>query len=114
MSMRRRDFIALLSGAAVAKPLAARAQQSAGYRIGHLALAAPNDSPPPPPANWNAFVQGLRETGLHRENGAQPRSCGQQASGGECRRRQSLKLEIQMEILKIPEQFKAAVNRMPT
>jgi putative tryptophan/tyrosine transport system substrate-binding protein len=61
--MRRRDFIALLSGAAVAKPLAARGQQSAGYRIGHLALAAPTDTPPPPPANWNAFVQGLREAG---------------------------------------------------
>src|SRR5262247_395889 len=62
--MRRRDFIALLIGAAVAKPLAARGQQqTAGYRIGHLALAAPTDTPPPPPANWNAFVQGLREAG---------------------------------------------------
>jgi ABC-type uncharacterized transport system substrate-binding protein len=61
--MRRRDFIALLSGAAVAKPLTARGQQPAGYRIGHLALAAPTDTPPPPPANWNAFVQGLRESG---------------------------------------------------
>jgi putative tryptophan/tyrosine transport system substrate-binding protein len=61
--MRRRDFIALLSGVAVAKPLAARGQQPAGYRIGHLALAAPTDTPPPPPANWNAFVQGLREAG---------------------------------------------------
>jgi putative ABC transport system substrate-binding protein len=61
--MRRRDFIALLSGAAVAKPLAARGKQPAGYRIGHLALAAPTDTPPPPPANWNAFVQGLREAG---------------------------------------------------
>jgi putative ABC transport system substrate-binding protein len=61
--MRRRDFIALLSGVAVAKPLAARGQQPAGYQIGHLALAAPTDTPPPPPANWNAFVQGLREAG---------------------------------------------------
>jgi putative tryptophan/tyrosine transport system substrate-binding protein len=61
--MRRRDFIALLSGTVVAKPLAARGQQPAGYRIGHLALAAPTDTPPPPPANWNAFVQGLREAG---------------------------------------------------
>ena len=60
--MRRREFIGLLGGAA-AWPLTARAQQPAGYRIGHLALAAPTDTPPPPPANWNAFVQGLREAG---------------------------------------------------
>jgi hypothetical protein len=43
-------------------PLAAWAQQRR-YRIGHLAIAAPTDTPPPPPANWNAFVQGLREAG---------------------------------------------------
>jgi putative tryptophan/tyrosine transport system substrate-binding protein len=60
--MRRREFIALLGGAA-AWPLPARAQQPASYRIGHLTLAAPTDTPPPPPANWNAFVQGLREAG---------------------------------------------------
>jgi putative ABC transport system substrate-binding protein len=63
MTIRRRDFIALLSGVAAAGPLGARAQRLAGYRIGHLALAAPTDIPPPPPANWNAFVQGLREAG---------------------------------------------------
>src|SRR5262252_9520551 len=60
--MRRRDFIALLGGAGMAWPLAARTQQRR-YRIGHLAIAAPTDTPPPPPANWNAFVQGLREAG---------------------------------------------------
>jgi putative tryptophan/tyrosine transport system substrate-binding protein len=59
---RRSDFISLLGGAA-AWPLAARAQQSARYRIGHLAIAAPTDTPPPPLANWDAFVQGLREAG---------------------------------------------------
>src|ERR1700732_317903 len=61
--MRRRDFISFLGGAAAAWPLAARAQQPARYRIGHLAIAAPTDTPPPPPANWDAFVQGLREAG---------------------------------------------------
>ena len=60
--MRRREFIMLL-GDATAWPLAARAQQPARYRIGHLAIAAPTDTPPPPPANWDAFVQGLREAG---------------------------------------------------
>jgi putative tryptophan/tyrosine transport system substrate-binding protein len=60
--MRRREFISFL-GAAVVWPLAARAQQPRRYRIGHLAIAAPTDTPPPPPANWDAFVQGLREAG---------------------------------------------------
>jgi putative tryptophan/tyrosine transport system substrate-binding protein len=58
----RRELIALLGGAPIAWPLAASAQQRR-YRIGHLAIAAPTDTPPPPPANWNAFVQGLREAG---------------------------------------------------
>ena len=60
--MRRREFIGLLGGA-TAWPLSVRAQQAAHYRIGHLAIAAPTDTPPPPPANWDAFVQGLREAG---------------------------------------------------
>jgi putative tryptophan/tyrosine transport system substrate-binding protein len=59
----RREFITLLGVAAAAWPLAARAQQPARYRIGHLAIAAPTDIPPPPPANWDAFMQGLHEAG---------------------------------------------------
>src|SRR2546430_17544382 len=60
---KRRDFITLVGGAAAAWPLAARAQQPARYRIGHLAIAAPTDTPPPPAAKRAAFVQGLREAG---------------------------------------------------
>jgi putative ABC transport system substrate-binding protein len=61
--VRRREFIKVIAGSTVAWPLAARAQQATHYRIGHLAVAAPTDTPPPPPANWDAFVQGLREAG---------------------------------------------------
>ena len=59
----RRTFIAGLCGVA-AWPLVARAQQpNSQYRVGHLAIAGPTDNPPPPPANWSGFVQGLSEAG---------------------------------------------------
>jgi putative ABC transport system substrate-binding protein len=53
--MRRREFIALLGGAASAWPLAARAQQSGRLpTIGYMGVA---------PSRAPAFMQRLRELG---------------------------------------------------
>jgi len=58
--MRRREFITLLGGGAVAWPLAARAQQPAKVpRIGII-----DDAP-----IWDYFRQGLRDLGyVHGQN----------------------------------------------
>lgn len=59
--MRRREFMALLGGAAVAWPLAARTQQVGKiYRIGFLA----NDPTIPAQPAGQAFLDGLRESGF--------------------------------------------------
>jgi putative tryptophan/tyrosine transport system substrate-binding protein len=60
--MRRREFITLLCGAAVAWPLAARAQQPERMRrIGVLLPAAPDDAEF---QSWvGAFLQGLAQSG---------------------------------------------------
>jgi putative ABC transport system substrate-binding protein len=59
--MRRRELIIMLGGAAVAWPVAPRAQQKAMPVIGVLGLATPNTGALP--ANLSALREGLRETG---------------------------------------------------
>jgi len=62
LDLRRRQFITLLSGAAAAWPLAARAQQPAGMRrIGVLTAFADNDAEAQ--ANITAFRRSLEKVG---------------------------------------------------
>jgi ABC-type uncharacterized transport system substrate-binding protein len=61
--MRRRDFITLLGGAAVAWPLAARAQQ--GERVRRIGvILAMRETDPQAQLNADAFRQGLLALGL--------------------------------------------------
>jgi putative tryptophan/tyrosine transport system substrate-binding protein len=57
--IKRREFITLVSGAAAAWPLAARAQQRPPAVIGLLSISAPADRA----RQLTAFQQGIRETG---------------------------------------------------
>ena len=56
--MRRREFIALLSGVTAGWPFEARAQQSRSFRIGYLAFVAGKDS--------TIIVQRLQELGYRQ------------------------------------------------
>jgi putative ABC transport system substrate-binding protein len=58
--LKRRDFIALLGGAALTLPLAARAQQQAIPVVGFLSSGSPTEFAP----LVAAFGQGLREAGF--------------------------------------------------
>src|SRR5262245_54905111 len=58
-SMRRRDFIGLLGGAAAAWPIASGAQQSAVPVIGYLSGRSPDYSS----QGISAFLKGLNEAG---------------------------------------------------
>ena len=58
--IRRREFITLAGGAAVAWPLAARAQRSAMPVIGLLSVHTPDVEGP----NWAVFRDGLRQGGF--------------------------------------------------
>src|SRR5438132_13897817 len=60
--MQRREFVTLLGGAAVAWPLAARAQQGERTRRIGVALAVTEDDPLEQ-ARIAAFLQGLQELG---------------------------------------------------
>jgi putative tryptophan/tyrosine transport system substrate-binding protein len=55
--VKRRDFIALVGGSAVAWPLAARAQQPAMPTIGFIGVSQSN-------SGWRAFAQGLGDAGF--------------------------------------------------
>src|SRR6266700_5569239 len=66
--MKRREFIALVGGAAAAWPLAARAQQPERMRRIGVLMAMPENDP-----EYQTFVAAFRE-GLHKRGWAEGRN----------------------------------------
>ena len=79
--IRRREFIAVLGGAAVAGPLAARAQQPAMPVVGFLSSRSPGESA----GVVAAFRQGLGETGFVRVKIWRSRFAGRKVTTTACR-----------------------------
>ena len=81
MNMKRREFITLLGGSAVAWPLAARAQQAERVRrIGVLSGLAEND--PEGRARIAAFRDGLQRLGWNAVAVTRANSAGIVGDGG--------------------------------
>jgi putative tryptophan/tyrosine transport system substrate-binding protein len=59
MTMKRRDFITLLGGAAASWPLAARSQQQGMPKIGYLSPSTPGERA----GELQTFSKGLSEMG---------------------------------------------------
>jgi ABC-type uncharacterized transport system substrate-binding protein len=70
-SMRRREFVTLLGGAAAAWPLTARAQQPERMRRIGVLVGAQRPDDPESQANFAAFLQGLRHLGWNESRNVQ-------------------------------------------
>ena len=78
--MKRREFVVLLGGAAVARPPAVRAQQKAMPVIGYLS----GSSAEPSASNVAAFRQGLSELAMSRDKTLRSITAGRKAIMIEC------------------------------